>query len=311
MDQLQYDINTYLTSVKMSSKIRVLVEGRDDKSHVSNVISLLCKNAKYKVDVAVDIKGICHTTSKNNRAKIEKAHEIVKGDMRYKKLFFLCDREDRGFLINDFIKDEIDGHYVDGQLSWTLGHSIENYFLSPDLLGDGLRYLTPSAHKNQAIAHFMSCFEPAMRIIAALTLAARKFGSVSYPCGVISWKNLKLDQNEGIKIEFSSIKNPQIEAFEKHFYSFETCVKSSELNVCVQLCRGHTAMVLIKRVFAACLFFVMKESGDKAAESEANIFDSLNESLLSNALAEAWIRKLSLGEAAYPLPLVEAVAALT
>lgn len=310
MQQLQYDINTYLTSVRMSSKIRVLVEGRDDKSHISNVVSLLCKNAKFKIDTAADIKGICRDTGKNNRAKVEKAHELSKGNQQYKKLFFLCDRESRGFVIDERVHDEIAEHYVDGQLSWTIGHSIENYFLSPEIISNGLRYLTPSAFKDQAIDRFHRCFPSSIRVIAILTLAAKEFGNASYPCGVISRNSIEIDSQLNVSINFSTIKNPAISKFENIYKSFEECINSSDIDVCTRLCRGHTAIVILKRIFAACLFHVLSDSGDDAAEYEANIFDNINETSISNALSEAWIRNISSGDAAYPAPLIDAVSSI-
>ncbi len=38
---LKYDISNYIASVKMSSKKRILVEGRNDKSHISNLLDVL------------------------------------------------------------------------------------------------------------------------------------------------------------------------------------------------------------------------------------------------------------------------------
>lgn len=311
MQQLQYDINTYLTSVRMSSKIRVLVEGRDDKYHISNVVSLLCKSAKFKVDIAADIKGTCRDTGKNNRAKVEKAHELSKGNQQYKKLFFLCDRESRGFLIDKRVHDEISEHYVDGQLSWTIGHSIENYFLNPEIISNGLRYLTPSAFKDQAIERLHQCFPSSIRVIAMLTLAAREFGNASYPCGVISRNSIEIDNQRNVSINFSKINNPAISNFEKIYKSFEGCINASDIEVCTRLCRGHTAIVILKRIFAACLFQVLSDSGDDAAEYEANIFDNINETSISNALSEAWIRNISTGDAAYPEPLIDAVSSIS
>lgn len=307
MSQLQYDINTYLAFVKMSSKVRILVEGRDDKVHVSNVISLLCKEVKFKVDTAVDLKGICKVTGKNHRAKVEKTHELAKSSSQYANLIFLCDREVRGFAVTTDVQDEIGGHYVDGKLSWTMGHSIENYFLKPEFMEDGFRYLTSSAFKDQAIALFSQCFPSSLRLIAKLTLAAGEFKNVSYPCGVVSWRSIRVSPSGDVSIDFALINNPVIIDFEGVFRSYESCIDTSGLEVCAQLCRGHTAIVILKRIFAACLFFALRTAGDEAAEYEANLFDGINEAIISNALSESWIKGLEVGKAAYPVPLIEAV----
>lgn len=308
MQQLQYDINTYLTSVKMSSRIRVLVEGKDDKSHVSNIVSLLCRDVKFIVDMAINIKGICAVTCKNNRAKIEKAHEIKKGNSQYDRLVFLCDREIRGYTIDsEMVKDNVDRHYVDGKLSWTMGHSIENYFLDPHLLACGLRHLTSSSCKNKAIELFTLCFSSMIKMIAKLTLAASKSGSASYPTGVIGWRNIAIDSAGNVSIDFSAIENPLIIEFERIYNGYETSIEASSLDVCIRLCRGHTAIIMIKRVFSACLFYVLDSQNDENAVNEANIFDGLSESNISNSLSEAWISRIILGNVNYPDPLVKTI----
>ncbi|MGB9090351.1 MAG: DUF4435 domain-containing protein [Pseudomonas farsensis] len=310
MKPLQYDLSTYLTSVKMSSKIRIMVEGKDDRSHISNVINKLCHGVKFKVDVAAEIKGICAATGKNNRAKIERAHELVKGTSQHKKLLFLCDREIRGFAVSDFVQDQINGHYVDGQLSWTAGHSMENYFLRSELIGSGIRYLTSSAYKEQAVGLFVEIFPSMVKMIAAVSLAAHQLNSVSLPCGLIGWKNIRISGRSQADIDFKFIDNPLAKDLEDAYRTFKGCIDASELEVCLKLCRGHTAIIMVRRVFAACIFFVMSAAGDESAESEANVFDSLNEKLISNALSEEWIKVVGKEYGNYPVALIEAMGAL-
>lgn len=311
MEKLQYDIATYLTSVKMSSKIRVLVEGVDDRSHVSNIISSFFKSAKYKIDLASEIKGSCSVTMKNNRAKIEKIHNSTKGNNEYTRLVFLCDREVRGFSFDPVILDNVPGHFIDGNLSWTKGHSIENYFLDLRLVTTGLRFLTSSAHKDSAIQLFESHFESSIRLIAKLTLASREFGSSAFPCGAIKWENITVTPQGGVSIDSSSIKNPRWPEFKKILNGFNTCVDNSDVEICALLCRGHTAIVMLKRIFAACLFSTISSTGDKAAaEYDANALENISERIVSNALSEAWIGSVRSGNADYPAPLIEAIEAL-
>lgn len=310
MSKLQYDICTYLTSTKMSSKVRILVEGKDDRAHISNLINTLCTDIKFKVDVAAELKGICQETSKNNRAKIEKAHEITKLDPQYSKIIFLCDRETRGFSTTHKLQDQIGGHYVDGRLSWTLGHSIENYFIDSTLLNEGLRFLTSSQYKIQASALFSKCLHNSIRTIAKLTLAAHEFGNVSYPCGVIGWKNIKVDPSGSVEIDFSEIENPIIDKFEALFERYKNSIAASDYDTCVLLCRGHTALIFIKRIYAACLYEEAKISDDSLAELTASTFENISESQISAALSEAWIRSLDTGKALYPRPLIETIQAI-
>ncbi|MEJ3670062.1 hypothetical protein [Stutzerimonas stutzeri] len=310
MAELQYDICSYLASVRMSSKIRVLVEGKDDRPHVTNVINYFCNRVKFKVDVASDIKGDCKVTSKNNRAKIEKIHSITKDKAGFSSLVFLCDRETRGFSISAHVRDDIGGHYVDGSLSWTMGHSLENYFINSVVFSDGLRYLTASAFKDDATAMFIKRFESAVKLVARLTLAAEEFGNASYPCGIISWRNLRVGIEENVAVDFSGISNPAVSKFQSIFDSYGDCVEASSYEVCLNLCRGHTALVVLKRIYARCLYEAARSFEEKVAEYEANLFDNISESLIANALSEAWIKRLGGGEVFYPAPLVDTVHAV-
>ena len=138
---LKYDISNYIASVKMSSKKRILVEGRDDRSHVNNLLYVLLADHKIKIDTAENIKGDCSTTAKNNRAKIEKIHAATEASSSHDNLFYLCDREFIKFDIDKKIIDRMTGHENDGNFSWTIGHSFENYFFTDELVCKAYRFL--------------------------------------------------------------------------------------------------------------------------------------------------------------------------
>src|SRR5690554_1807180 len=142
--EVKYDISKYITSVKMSSKKRILVEGKEDKSHIKNLLDALFGKTKIKIDTAENIKGECGLTSKNNRAKIDRIHNLCKESGGHENLFLLCDREYFKFNIGKEIEDLMSEHENDGNLSWTIGHSIENYFVDSELIIGAFRYLSGS-----------------------------------------------------------------------------------------------------------------------------------------------------------------------
>lgn len=306
--ELKYDISEYIAMARMSSKIRVLVEGKDDRGHVLNLLKILAPRLRIKVDIAVDILGECNSTRSNNRAKIESIHLQCKAASTHRKLFFLCDREFRNFTIEGEIKDLSVVHEVDGNLSWTLGHSIENYFLSPYMLSEGFRFLSGSGSKVAALSLFNDCFDDSIRKIAAVTLAARELNCASYPASIVKWHNVTFEdgvidlgfRNEPVQDEF-------MEKFVNVYEGFLVVVDNTDIDICTRLCRGHTAVLLLQRLYAASLYFAGKEEDDDAARYDANLFSNVPESSLSAALSEAWIRKVSEGGKFYPLPLVDSV----
>ncbi|QVM98737.1 DUF4435 domain-containing protein [Pseudomonas sp. SORT22] len=306
--ELKYDLAQYLTMTKMSSKIRVLVEGKDDRSHVHNLIKVAAPGLRFRVDTAVELVGDCDETRTNNRAKIEKVHSCCKGKGTHKKLFFFCDREFRRFVVGDSIVDELLEHEVDGNLSWSLGHSIENYFLSSSMLCEGFRYLTASAQKNEAIDMFVRYFPSAIRLVASLTVAAKDLRCAGYPGGLLKWQNIEFN-DAGIVLKFE----PSDDVFRNRFLNAveesDSIVNATDVDVCSRFCRGHTAVLVLQRVFAACLFFCGQSSDAIAAKYDADAFNNLSEATISSALSEAWILRVRQGEPQYPLPLVASILA--
>jgi len=306
--ELKYDIAEYIAMARMSSKIRVLVEGKDDRGHVLNLLNKLAPKAKLKVDTAVDIMGDCNVTRTNNRAKIEKVHTHCKERQSHRRLFFLCDREFRNFIIDEVVQDSVTGHEVDGNLSWTLGHSIENYFLSPLMLGEGFRFLSGSGRKSEAVELFSEYFDDAVRKIAAITLAAKELDCANFPSSIVRWNNIVL--KEGV-IDFGFRSEQNLNDFAEKFVStyeaFLLVVDRTDIEVCARLCRGHTAVVILQRLFAASLYESGRDREEDLARYDANLFNNVSEHIISSALSEAWINKVAAGASHYPQPLVQLV----
>lgn len=309
--ELKYKLPEYVVMARMSSKIRILVEGKDDRGHVLNLFNFFAPKAKLKVDVALNIVGDCNVTRTNNRAKIEKIHSHCKGKSSYRRLFFLCDREFRNFNVDDAIEDSNADHEVDGNLSWTLGHSIENYFLSPLMLGDGFRYLSGSGRKTQALKLFSDLFDDSMRKIAAITLAAREINCASYPVSIVNWSGIDVSNGAvDLGLRAGLTADPFMIKFVSVYERYLSIVDRTGIDICARLCRGHTAVVILQRLFSACLYAVGEEVDDETAMYDANLFNNLPETSISSALSEAWVRKLADGQSQYPRPLVELVSSV-
>ncbi|WP_440053369.1 hypothetical protein ACSLBF_10510 [Pseudoalteromonas sp. T1lg65] len=307
----QIDINTYKTTVRMSSKVRILVEGPDDKAHISNLLKLKGTQKKFIIDVADHIRGDCQKTRQNNKERILKIHALCKDKQQFSNLFYLCDREFYKFDIAEKIEDNISGYEVDSNLNWTTGHSLENYFLSPEIIADAYSYQSGSEFKLGAIELLKSVLPSAISIIAALSLAARDISSSSYPCKIVKWQNyairehsIELNLNEDSGGEQTEIYLKFVEKFQHYLPT----VKATEIDVQSRICRGHTAITLLQRVFSACIFHVGREQDETLAIKDANKFSSIKENSISNALCQAWLGAISNGYDNYPIHLVDSVA---
>ncbi|KZN50929.1 DUF4435 domain-containing protein [Pseudoalteromonas luteoviolacea] len=303
------DISKYITSVKMSSKKRILVEGADDKDHISNLLNVLGKN-KIKIDSAERIKGDCKHTSKNNRAKIEKIFNICKDSVKHSNLYYLCDREFKAFNVEEKIVDMMVDHKTDRNLSWTIGHSLENYFIEPDLIANAYRYLTSSEYKNNAAENFKSLLPSALRMIATITLAAREINKCSYPLGVIRWDDFEIIANEvtlNINVWRANENHEILSRFKEAFNKYKPVVESSDISVLSRVCRGHTAMQLLQRIFALCLFQAGSKQDENLAKKAAVDFSKIKEKNVSTALCESWLKTIADGSPNYPSNLILSV----
>lgn len=309
--EVKYDITQYITSVKMSAKKRILVEGRHDKSHIKNLLNVTLGENLIKIDSAENIKGDCQVTAKNNRAKIEKVYIACKSSQEHSKLYYLCDREFLDFDIGYRVVDLMREHKKEGNLSWTLGHSLENYFIESDLISDAYRYLTNSEYKSEATEIFNKLLPSALKIITIISLAAKDIDKSSYPLGVISWDDFAVDNNTLVfdidSWRATEYQNILIE-FKKACRKYQPIVDASEPVIHARICRGHTAMQLLQRVFSCCLFTSGYQQDKDLAKKHATEFSKLKESVVSTALCEAWLRTIKNGSNNYPLNLVSSVA---
>lgn len=308
---VKYDISKYITSVKMSAKKRVLVEGCDDRAHITNLLNVILGKHKIKIDTAENIKGDCPVTAKNNKAKIDKIHNACKESAQHKNLFFLSDREYYKFDVNSEITDLMTKHENQGNLNWTIGHSLENYFIESGIICDAYSYLSGSEFKSEAIELFKSILPSAVKIIATITLAAKDIGKSSYPLGTIKWDDfkivdgfLKFDVNKWKEGDLAII----VSEFREGYNAYWPVVEASESLACSRICRGHTAMQMLQRVFSACLYAVGLELDKASAVKTANNFNKIKEFTISGALSEAWVRTIRDGSDNYPTNLVSSVA---
>lgn len=222
----------------------------------------------------------------------------------------MCDREFRDFDINDRIVDLMGRHKTEGNLSWTLGHSLENYFIDSEVVSGAYRYLTKSEYKTDAVLLFRSILPSAIKIIATISLAASDVGKCSYPLGVIAWDNFKI---KGGDLEFDVELWRDDEAhkilidFKEAYRKFRPVVEMSDDVVCARVCRGHTAMQLLQRVFSLCLFNAGCQYDEDLARKYASSFSKIKEGAVSTALCEAWLMAIENGNDNYPINLVSSL----
>jgi hypothetical protein len=293
----------------MSSKVRLLVEGKDDRSHITNLLKTMNKPV-IRIDTAEQIKGDCKKTSKNNRAKIDKVYAHCCDKKDYDNLYYLCDREFYRFKIDDEIVDELSVNDFTNNLCWTSGHSMENYFLDAKVITDSYRYLCSSEYKWGAIELFNSLLPSIFRLVASISLSAKQIDRTSYPIGALQWTDFMIDDT-GISIDIENSKHAQTDVFVEFIAAveyFQNVTDKTSFGICAKICRGHTAMVLLQRIFSKCLYFeAIKKDDNDTATRISKAFSSIKESQIASCMGESWARHVSDGQSEYPKTLLDAI----
>lgn len=306
MKECSYSLDSYLTLINMSTKTRLLVEGRSDRIHLTNLLNEIGPTNKIKIDTARDLRGVDQQTSKNNRAKIEYVSSRVGAK---DNIYFLCDREFREFIVNvnDQVYDNLPEHYNDNSMFWTLGHSLENYFFTIDVLIDAFRYLCFSEYKSGAIEKLRSSIDVCFQIIASITMAARDMDKSTYPLAVIKWLDFKFENGQ-LRLKTYEEASCERGDLNEHLYAlintYSSAMSKTDYVTNSRISRGHTGVIILQRVFSACLYEVGKKDNEVAARESANEFSSLAEKNISTALSESWSRKVITKEVQYPEMLI-------
>lgn len=314
---LEYSLSHYVTSVKMSKNCRILVEGKDDKAHFANLLHIKIDEKlrkKVKIDTAEQLKGECRKTAKCNKAKIEDIYSRTKVDKQYGNLFLLCDREFENFEIDSSISEKTIASTVDSNFYLTDGHSFENYFLFEDVLVNAFGYLTSYEFKNEAIEIFKNNFDEIFNIVANICLTARAMEIASYPNGNIQWENFKSSDNcVSFPIDdwYLGKNDLHCERFKSIYSNNREIVHKTDQSVCIKISRGHTAIILLQRIFAFCLHVAGKVENEDEALREANRFKKLSETQVSASLSQSWLDSLDKGSLNYPVDLVSKISAYT
>lgn len=308
--RLSYNYSQYITKAMMSSKQTILVEGRHDKAHLKNLISKLFDSDQRKmiaIDTAEQIKGESKQTCKNNRVKITNIYERSLLAINVDNLFFLCDREFDNFSFDKIISDIFIEN--NSSLYFTAGHSFENYFLTESTIVDALSCQTVSEFKPEAIDIFKNNFSNIFEIISCITLTARDLGISSYPSGTIYWDSFKTSNEEIIfdLNDWSSLGSldPKRLSFRDKYNEHKPLVIATDTSVRISISRGHTAVIMLQRIFAYCLFLAGKEQDEDLARIEATQYSKISEVQITASLSQTWLNSIIQGAKNYPVALLE------
>jgi len=231
---------------------------------------------------------------KNNKEKIRKVFQHCKGKKGFENIYFFSDREYENYQVNEEVKDLKVSPELNNFL--TCGHSLENYFLSAELVTSTFRQLTNSIFREYALTKFYQIFDDGLKLIAGMCFSAHKHGikydTLTY---LVTWESFCISDN---KITFdnptaieNSFKNNEelYETWKLEVSSFVSKLTNSQPDLTWKLPRGHTALRLLQRLFAKCIYntAISQGSADEG-QKDAKRFNDLQENMIATSLSVKW-----------------------
>ena len=152
--------------------IVILVEAKDDAAALAKLFNELNIPVRlHRADCIRPAGGL------GARELVEEAHTLAR--IRGLFLFAFVDREGRLTTTGWPPTETLSGHFRDPSgIGWTRGHSIENYIMTIDAIGSGLRDQHPEP-SGQAVREFEAHFDAALRLACVLTRAIMNLGLVA------------------------------------------------------------------------------------------------------------------------------------
>jgi len=247
------DIKSYNLAVRVRSHKTILVEGTTDKSVISNFF--LVKNHNEKVDCQYFIDQVSIISSDAALATLGNKQKIIYiSDQLSKKnenLGYFIDRE-----WDDFDFENLETPHTvnrNDKTFVTRGHSIENYWFSPDAAISFLQNSFPTHINNSFLQNLELKFPSIMLFAAAFSIAAKEGGTITKISDLLEYTDINIDLDcFSLKQEFNS----KLSARKSNFDIATKCnnllatLKTKNTETLQWICHGHLGEQAIRACVA-------------------------------------------------------------
>jgi hypothetical protein len=286
----------YIKLVERSNQNRLLVEGRDDKKFFKKLfITLLGKDCCIDID---SVEDFVQTDEVNNRLKVESICASIQDKPYSRKLVGFVDREFRGFAITENLSDQLKCHQVNGQIVWSRGHSIENYFFDLEVLEEPIKFTMPSDYFKLAFDMFKKRISQMLKISCAISIAAHEQKCIKKITNTICWDMIEINTNNiriNIEAWAKSLKSremsvQEIERFLQAFGRAIEITENSDIETVRWTCHGHLGVSLIWSLYCRCVYEVTKDFSDDPTK-ETRLVQRVSDEVRFEACVSGWIEK--------------------
>lgn len=291
MNQGLFDtIDGYIAKLAMRSRRTILIEGRDDLECIQAVGRQLAVALEKHIDLIVDSAEFLNSPPGvilSNREKVEAIHAAFPDRQKFAAL---VDREFRQFDFTQKDPDLVSAHRVENETCfWTRGHSIENYFFSPQYFTRFLSIWVPQLFSWEDAEELERQFPDLLSQTAALSVAAFQTNTIGKCKGLPTrqmWKivgnALELDIEKFIEaLQLRAVSEATLLKLRTIFDQFRSM--HSNYTDCLRWCtHGHIGSAFIWAAVA------------KLLEGKVDIVDTINDiergqaSLKRRVMANHW-----------------------
>jgi hypothetical protein len=319
MQSFTYTPSGYRNLIRMSNDRRLLVEGKEDKNLFQLLLDELYINQKLdsakikipKIDSAEQLVSVDNATG--NRQKVEILCKSL-ADKNYKyKLVGFVDREFREFNISDTIHDNLNIHKVEGQLVWSRGHSIENYFFDFSILREPLRDLSATEWFKEALTLFEKLIFSTLRLACCISLIGNEIGKLNVLKNSINWKiititssNLELLVDDWAEYLINQrLNDKEVEKIITLYKYWQPIIENADFQVVRWICHGHIGVAVVWAVYSRCVYYICSKLGRNKPESEVAKVQGIKEGNRTHACASWWARKAMGNQCDYPIEVLK------
>lgn len=310
MGKLQFEPMEYFGYLLLSSNSHLLVEGDDDCTFFSRLFDKFENGNTIDIDDASQLIGFGQKLG--NREKVEFiCQEIDKRPFK-KKLVGFVDRESRGFIFEPQLFDQLSNHKIVGQLVWSRGHSIENYFFDIDVVREPIDTLSTAQFTKQALLKFEEMFNELLRLACIIGLLGKDIGNYKILKSILTWEmiiiiNGKMVIDKAHVIRELRSKNFHEEIISKidsrydHWYEI---VNNTDNETVRWLCHGHTGLSILWAGFKRIVYEVSVLNGAENPMKEVTHAIEVGEKIRCNACAMQWKKQPVVNSDQYPFELL-------
>jgi hypothetical protein len=296
----KYRLEEYLKYLEMDSATRhMLVEGSSDCRAFVTLFEYLPQGFD-RDSISMDTAESLIELDGNNRQIVEIVCSMISNFEHARRFVGFSDREFRGFSLAPELQDDIQGHRVDKRLVWSRGHSIENYFLDPNILREPLMEACPDGFRIVS-AGYNELFDSLICIACAIGLAARDINRLNRIRPTINASILTIAE-QNLEIDFDTWRNDlskrlladKLENLINRYRHWSALVQDADISVVRWMCDGHIAHKLVWATYEKCL-----------ARENCRLAPAPHEDLRFNMCAAAWARRAALNQCTYPAEILE------